>query len=74
MRGDYRKDIELQIVQAELDDVEKTDFLMFEDVKTMFDGIETKVNEILAMVCIIKGITEIDEIKEQLEKLSDDLY
>jgi len=74
MRGDYRKDIELQIVQAELDDVEKTDFLMFEDVKTMLDGIETKVNEILANACKITGITEIDEIKEQLEKLSDDLY
>ena len=40
----------------------------------MIDDIESDVNEIMGMLESIKGLSEIEEIKEKVDELSDKLY
>lgn len=43
-------------------------------VKSVIDNIESDVNEIMGMLENIKGLSEIEEIKEKVDELSDKLY
>lgn len=43
-------------------------------VKNVIDDIESDVNEIRDLLDGIKGLTEIDEIKEKVSTLSEKLY
>ena len=71
----YRKWICDNTVVAESEDVEKgTDFIFESEVKDLLDEIETRVNDILSIIEPIKGISEIDDLKEELIKFAQDLY
>lgn len=70
----YRETIRKYTVVAEQDDVNKTDFLTIDDAKDIIDEIEQRVNEILSSLDGIEGLTEIDDVKEKLKSLSEDLY
>lgn len=43
-------------------------------VKSVIDDIESDVNEIVGMLESIKGLSEIEEIKEKVDELSYKLY
>lgn len=43
-------------------------------VKSVIDNIESDINEIMGMLENIKGLSEIEEIKEKVDELSDKLY
>ena len=43
-------------------------------VKSVIDNIESDVNEIVGMLESIKGLSEIEEIKEKVDELSYKLY
>lgn len=43
-------------------------------VKSVIDDIESDVNEIMSMLEDIKGLSEIEEIKEKVDELSNKLY
>lgn len=43
-------------------------------VKSVIDAIESDVNEIVGMLENIKGLSEIEEIKEKVDELSEKLY
>ncbi len=43
-------------------------------VKSVIDDIESDVNEIEDLLDEIKGLTEIDEVKEKVSALSEKLY
>ena len=70
----YRDEIKNAIVIAEQEDVDITEFLLFDDVSACLNRIESDVNEIFDKLREIKGLTEIDEINDMLKELSDKLY
>lgn len=45
-----------------------------DDLEGVIDNIESNVNEIMGMLENIKGLSEIEEIKEKVDKLCDKLY
>jgi hypothetical protein len=70
----YRKDIDRATVLAEESDVDKTEFVLADDIKGVLDSIETRVDEIRDRLSNISGLTEIDEIYTLVDKLYSDLY
>lgn len=52
----------------------KEDLIPASTVKSVIDDIESDVNEIMSMLENIKGLSEIEEIKEKVDELSDKLY
>lgn len=55
-------------------DDNKENFIPESTVKSVIDDIESDVNEIRDLLDEIKGLTEIDEIKEKVSILSERLY
>lgn len=49
-------------------------FSFLKTVKSVIDDIESDVNEIRDLLDDIKGLTEIDEIKDKISSLSQKLY
>jgi hypothetical protein len=71
----YDRQIYQNTVQAEQSDIEKeTDFMRKEDVRNMLDEIERRVDDIRDMLVKISGLSEIEDVKEKLNSLSNDLY
>lgn len=55
-------------------DDSKEDFIPESIVKSVIDNIESDINEIKNMLVCIEGLSEVDEIKEKLNELSEKLY
>jgi len=70
----YRKKFNDSIAIAEETDVDKTEFVEAVIVKEIIDEIESEVNDVVNMLKPINGLSEIDEIKDLLEELSNKLY
>ena len=70
----YRKDLDEISVYAEEEDIDKTEFITLSYARDILNNIESKVNEIRDILNRIKGLSEIDEVYELIDKLSNDLY
>lgn len=55
-------------------DDEKEDLIPKSVVENVIDNIECDINEIKNMLVCIEGLSEVDEIKEKLNELSEKLY
>lgn len=71
----YREYFIDNAVEAEQKDIDDgMSFLTKEDYEDVINSIENEVNNIKDMLEPIKGLVDIDEIKEEIKKLSKDLY
>ena len=70
----YRNELDKRTVVAKEDDVDTTEFILADDVKTILDDIEKEVNAIKNKLEDIKGLTEIDVIHDLVDDLSRELY
>lgn len=52
----------------------KEDLIPKSVVENVIDNIECDINEIKNMLVCIEGLSEVDEIKEKLNELSEKLY
>lgn len=73
MRNKYRHKQFLNEISVDESELGK-DMLYTTDVGDILDDIEKQVKEIFDMLEPIKGLDLIDEIKNKVEKLVDDLY
>ena len=55
-------------------DDNKENFVLESTVKSVIDDIESDVNEIRDLLDDIKGLSEIDKLKEKISSLSEKLY
>ena len=55
-------------------DNNKENLIPESNVESVIDDIESDVNEIRDMIDDIKGLSEIDEVKEKISSLSQKLY
>lgn len=72
----YRKELDDYTYTSE-DTIEYSNNSLYIDrveVMTMLDDIESRVNDIKNALEPIKGLTEIEDVKEMVESLSKDLY
>ena len=77
-RSKYRKEATDGYFYSDLVDYgyddNKEELVPESTVKSVIDDIESDVNEIVGMLESIKGLSEIEEIKEKVDELSYKLY
>ena len=77
-RSKYRKEATDGYFYSDLVDYgyddNKEELIPESTVKSVIDDIESDVNEIVGMLESIKGLSEIEEIKEKVDELSYKLY
>lgn len=72
-RREFRNTLESCIV--EIDDIDsKYEYININDVLNILDNIEQEVNKIRDGLSSYKNLTEINDIYERVDKLSDKLY
>ena len=77
-RSKYRKEATDGYLYSDLVDYgyddNKEELIPESTVKSVIDDIESDVNEIVGMLESIKGLSEIEEIKEKVDELNYKLY
>lgn len=70
----YRRDLDNAVVLAEESDIDKTEFITYNDAKNIIDGIEREVNEIKDKLKPYTVFSELEEVYDMINELSKTLY
>lgn len=72
----YRKQIDNYIQDKDdiMGDNSNSEYIDIDEVRNVMDDIESRVEEIKDILDPIQGLSEIDEAKDLLKSLKDDLY
>jgi hypothetical protein len=70
----YRRDLDNATVLAEESDIDKTEFITYNDAKNIIDSIEQEVNEIKDKLKPYTVFSELEEVYDMINELSKKLY
>jgi hypothetical protein len=70
----YRSNLENAVVYAEENDIDKTEFITYNDAKNIIDSIEQEINEIKDKLKPYKVFSELEEVYDMINQLSNSLY